>query len=219
MSAPSKQPLSVVEAARRVFSTAKPTQQQVDYVVEKIETGALARGPRGGLTTSVEAVALYLARRESTRGSVYKGDGAGLLGDGERHIDADTEAGFQSIVKDCFLSALTRRSVENRSPVFQRAVLTVQALLLAAAVLFLVGVSVFSLGLSGPTAEQKTARQWLTQKYRDVRISSLNMVRDPPRAVKASFTYSDNENKKVESQLVIIVRNNQVVSTYSDAYR
>ena len=126
--------------------------------------------------------------------------------------EAFTE-GFQKVVKDCFLAALLRRNVHDRSPVFRRAVAATQGLLLLAAILFMGGLSLYSLG-GRPTPQQQVARRWLEQQYPGVRIRDLKTIQDPPSSVRARFSRVVEE-KTVETELVLIVRNSQVVTTFS----
>lgn len=214
MSTTTNQVISVVEAARRIYNTTQPTTEQVGRTVEKIEAGTLARGPRGGMTTTAEAVAEYMARREAARtGAHLRQPGAAAGGAVVVKHAATFNPFYRGVLKDYFIAVVLRRKVANRSPVFHRLVLGGQVLLLAAIVGLMATGAATAIRIRTLPPEQQAAQSWLTAKYANCELVSLRT--QPDERVLAKFRYKVN-GRVIQSELLFRVQDGKVLSVDSE---
>ncbi|MDX1947274.1 MAG: hypothetical protein SFU86_17870 [Pirellulaceae bacterium] len=206
-------PISAVEAARRIYNTPQPTTEQVGRTVEKIEAGTLPRGPRGGMTTTAEAFAEYMARREAARtGAHLRTPGAAGEPVPVKHA-AKFNPFYRGVLKDYFLAVVLRRDMAHRSPVFQRLVLAGQAVLLVAIISLMITGAATAMRVRALPPEQQAVQTWLAGKYEGCEVTSLRT--QPDSRVLARFRYQVN-GRVIQSELLLRVQAGQVLSIDSD---
>jgi hypothetical protein len=185
------QAISVVEAARRIYNTAQPTLDQVGRTAKKIEEGTLARGPRGGMTTTADAVAEYMARREAARTNAHlRQPDADAVGTMAVKHSAAFSPFYRHVLKDYFLAVVLRRKVANRSPVFHRLVLAGQVVLLAAMLGLFVTGAVATLRTGLLPEDHRAVQAWLQTKYTEVDVDRFQTL--PDSTVRVHFRYKTN---------------------------
>ena len=213
MTTTTSQVISAVEAARRIYNTRQPTAQQVGRVVERIESGALARSPRGGMTTTTDAVAVFMARRETARTGAHLREPGGDAAKPPaiRHAEAFTPF-YRGVLKDYFLAVVLRRKVAHRSPIFHRLVMASQAILILGILGLMVSVTARTLQKRLLPAEQRAAQAWLQGKYADCEIVQLQTL--PTAGVRARFRYKVN-GRVIQSELHFNIRDGKVVGLNS----
>jgi hypothetical protein len=209
----SSQVISVVEAARRIYNTAQPTPEQVGRTAKKIEAGTLARGPRGGMTTTVDAVAEFMARREAARAGAHLLQGGSPPGSEAVTHTATFSPFYRGVLKEYFLAVVLRRKIANRSPVFYRLVLAGQALLLAGLLLLLATGAVATMRTAVLPADQRAVQAWLQTKYSDCEVDEFQTL--PNSKVRARFHYKVNR-RVIRSELSFTVKDGQVVRLNSE---
>lgn len=206
--------LNAVQAARRIYQTSQPTAEQVGRVVQKIESGVLPRGPKGGATTTVEAVAEYLARRETARASAHvQQRGQPRLHRG-RQAQGPIAHLYRELLTDYFLAVLLRRRTKDRSATFRWAVVATQALLLTAALYAFVAVAAPRFRQRVIPPQQLAAQSWLEGHYQDVEVKSIRVLTKSPATVQAAFSYRVN-NRRIHSSLMLTLDGNKVVNVDS----
>jgi hypothetical protein len=215
MSGQASHSLTVVEAARKIYRTAEPSADQIGHVVKKIETGVLERGPKGGATTTMAAVADYLARREMSRAFVHvQGSGGPSHSSPRKATDVPVSIVYQHLIKDYFLAVLLRRSVGQRSATFRWAVIGAQVVMLAAA-LFVLG-AVASRTLRRPVVppHETAIRAWLNEHYENIEVRTLEPLDKSLSTFRVTFSYRVN-NKRIDSSLECSLQGSQVVNVTS----
>jgi hypothetical protein len=144
--------LALVEAARLIFRTRTPTEQQVARVQKLMQSGMLAdshcMGPPSHWTTTPAAIADYLANESLKRQEAKYLDITGKpltapsLFDGTVPEGADTQqlkSLYKGIWSDYFLTVFMQRKGVHQSVNFRRAVLAGQISILLALVLIMIG--------------------------------------------------------------------------------
>lgn len=207
--------LSAVEAARRVYNTPSPTAEQVGRIVQKIEAGTLARGPRGGISTTAEAVANYMARKEAAQSRIHRGV------DGHKEVvkfqraDDPLPTLYKGLLKDYFLAVVLRRKVSNRSGLFHGTVIATQCLLLVGMVALIWLATDLAIQGGLPSTEERAVQTWLDERYQRVEVQSVKVISRAPLRVFARYSYFTN-SRRIESQRYFTLEGERVVQTSSD---
>lgn len=207
--------LTAVQAARRIYQTSQPTAEQVGRVVQKIESGVLPRGPKGGATTTVEAVAEYLARRETARASAHVQQRGEQRLRRRRQVQVPIAHLYRELLADYFLAVLLRRRTKDRSSAFRWAVVATQVLLLVTALYAFVAVAAPRFRQRIIPPHDLAAQSWLEGHYQDVEVKSVRVLsRSHATVVQAAFSYRVN-NRRIHSTLMLTLDGNKVVSVDS----
>lgn len=204
--------LSVVEAARRIYNVPHPSDEQVGRVVEKIRAGVLQRSEQGGWTTTIGAVADYMARNEAAKAAHRQ----------KRHQGAEAPPEsmepvskvYQGLLKDYFFGVVLRRNVSHRGAAFQRAVIGTQFTLLAAGLIFIASAASYALKKPFVPPQHRTVEAWLRQKFEDVEVESIKPVDSSKTVYSADFSYRV-KRRRIDSHLNFTLRGNQVVDVNS----
>lgn len=219
--------LSPVEAARRLYNTPSPTAEQVGRVVKKIEAGTLARSERGGITTTLQAVADYLARREEHRHqgrpAAGKPDPAGSRAPSKQGVTkqhgqeiASFTHVYHELLKDYFLAVLLRRKVTHRSQAFQWAVVGSQGTLLAAAIALAAIVSIGAIRATIMSPEHRAIHEWVNGRHEDVRIVNILPLAQPPGGYRVEYNYRIPGQRRIHTSLILTLKDHQVVNFMSE---
>jgi hypothetical protein len=220
--------LSPVEAARRLYNTPSPTAEQVGRVVKKIEAGTLARSERGGITTTLQAVADYLARRETHRQqggrpAAGKSEPVGSPSQSKhsvaRHQGDDGESFshmYRNLLKDYFLAVLLRRKATHRSQAFQWAVLGSQGMMLAAAIALAAIVSIGAIRATILPPEHRAIHEWVSGRHDDVKITNIAPLTQPPGGYRVEYNYLVPGKKRIHTRMILTLKDHQVVNFTSE---
>lgn len=167
--------MSVVQAARTLFRTRTPSDEQVHRVFRLMKSGALAVRDASGAplawTTTESALADFLAENETRRAGTAQAKesssrrtagAAGKVaavypdqGDKLREV-------YHEIWRDYFLAVMFRRRTANRTVFFRRAVLAGQVVLLATMVVAIV-TCIRGMGAWNEPPERQHVKRWIEQ--------------------------------------------------------
>jgi hypothetical protein len=206
--------LTPKDAARRIFNTSAPTDQEIGAVIQEMKSGALQRSAPEAWTTTLEAVADYLAKqdqkknRSQRRGSVPAGAAPASVS------DPNISKFYNGLVKDYFLAVVMQRGMREHSRSFQQAVIATQALLLACGLSVLVYSAFLFLQEPFVPAEHQAIQKWLAGRYSTVKISEIQPVANQPQAFLAKFKYQES-GRVIESKLKLVVQNGAVATVDS----
>jgi hypothetical protein len=204
--------LNAVQAARRIYQTAQPTAEQVGRVVQKIESGVLPRGPKGGATTTVEAVAEYLARRETARASAHMEGRSRKPSSSPKRAQIAVRHLYRELLTDYFFAVLMRRRTKDRSYLFRWSVAGTQAILLALALYAFAAVAAARFRQRVIPPQELAAQTWLASHFADVEVKSIKIA--SPSTVEATFSYRVN-NRRIHSSLLLTLKGSDVVNVDS----
>ena len=136
--------LTAAEAAAIVYNVRDPTTEQVGKIVARINAGMIRRGPKGGMTTTTDAIAEYLSKRPVARpvpGDAKKGRAkqaatapAAQPAD-RQEVNEAMSSCYQHFMRDYFRAVLFQRILGRSSTVPRSAVLATQV----AALLLILG--------------------------------------------------------------------------------
>jgi len=143
--------LTVEEAARIIYSTPTPTEQQKGKVRDKLRRGTLRRSPRSPWSTTAWAVAEYLAARTSPQ---HRRPGA----------PKDLQGLYGGLLRDYFLALVLRRRAAGRSRLFQRTVVAGQVVVLAASLWLIATIALKTRSAMAP--ERAAVQEWLEANIR-----------------------------------------------------
>ena len=219
--------LSPVDAARRLYNTPSPTTEQVGRVVQKIESGTLARSERGGLTTTLPAVVDYLARREEHRRQTRPAAGEpGSIGPStlskprspQQHGKevASLSHVYHELLKDYFFAVLLRRKATHRSQAFQWAVIGSQGMLLAAAIALVTVVSIGAIRATFMSPEHAAIHQWVHGRHEDVEITAIKPLLQPPGGYRVNYHYRVPGKRRIHTSMILTVKDQRVVGFMSE---
>lgn len=205
--------LSAVEAARRIYDTPQPSEEQVGRVVEKIRSGVLKRSERGGWTTTIGAVADYLARNETAKAATRHHQD-------HRHEPSPQPSSepvsdlYQSLLKDYFLAVLLRRKASHRSTAFQQVVIASQLVILGLSLFTIVMFTTYALKKPLVPPQHRIVEAWLDQHFEDVDLQRVQAVDDAKNIFSADFSYRVNK-RRIDSHLKFTLRGDLVVDVNS----
>jgi hypothetical protein len=201
--------LSAVAAARRIYNTPQPSAEQVGRVVEKMRSGALKQSEQGGATTTVDALADYMARRELARNAKHQRQ---RQPDEQTPLDGAVPVAhvYEGLLKNYFLAVLLRRKTSRDSKAFQRVVLATQLAILCCGLLAIGGVAVRLTQASRERPEQRAIAAWLAKHYADPKVTEVRPLADAAHAFRVQFNYRVN-NRRIYSNLRITLQGEQVV--------
>jgi hypothetical protein len=226
--------VSPVEAARRIYNAASPTPEQVGRVVKKIEAGVLARSERGGLTTTLEAVADYMARREAGRGQgarhatelIRKAAGEDVADPQQHHLQtaagqrsavgAPLSAVYRELMKDYFLAVLLRRRMAHRSETFHWIVNGSQAVLLTAVIVLAAMVSVGAIRATILPPDHRAIHAWVADRHDDVKVVKIVPLAEPVGSYRVEYNYVISGQRRIYTSMILTLENHQVVRFTSE---
>jgi len=213
-------PISVVEAARTLYRTTSPSDEQLLRVCRLMQTGALQSRQRAGSpmtwTTTSAALADFLAS------SAVKRQGA-TSSELPATVTAREAAGlsgvYREIWRDYFLAIMMRQRADQHGENFQRAVVIGQAV-----ALFLL-VSVFLVTLAGvrsfhtPAAEKLILRQ-IKQTTDEFSVTRWHQAVPAPEGegqlVRIEYRYRKNSNRWIHTDRTFHVTGERVVELSVD---
>ena len=219
--------LTAEEAARVLFSTATPTDQQVGRVRRLLVRGHLKPGAKGRWSTTAQSVAELLASKVAQRrdaGRAFAADGVARLqrdhstaknqpnGGPAAGASGELSSLYGQLLRDYFLAVTLRRRVPRRSATFARAVLAGQiALLLAAGGLFVfAGSKIFA----PPPAEQSIVEKWLEENTGDFQIvewfPAQSGGEDDFTQVRVRYKYFSGGRKGIVTDRVFSIEDGRV---------
>ena len=213
MSANSNGVLSPKEAARRIFNTMTPTDQQVGVVIREMKSGALKRSTSDSWTTTLEAVVEYLSRQERRKYENLdrnQAHGSTPIGPQGQTISKF----YHGLIHDYFMAVVMQRGIRNQSLFFQRLVISTQVVLLCAGVSLVIYTTALMLKTPFVTPEQQTVQNWLNERYSRVEINSMKPADKAPNAVVVRFKYQES-GRVIESKLIITMQNQLITSVDS----
>lgn len=226
--------VSPIEAARRIYNSAAPTPEQVGRVVQKIESGTLARSERGGLTTTLEAVADYMARREAGRGQAAKHAteiGRKAAGEPEKapkkhllqtaagqvnSVGAPLSVVYRELMRDYFLAVLLRRKIKHRSQAFHRVASASQALLLVAVMALVAFASVRAIRSTIMPADHQAIHAWVHGRHADANIVKIVPLAEPAGAYRVEYTYAIRGKRTIQTSMILSLEDRRVVRFTSE---
>lgn len=197
--------ISAEQAAKLIYSTASPSSSQVEKIKEKIERGALRRSQRGGLTTTTDAVAEYMARHT---------EAAGKINNRKRAIEVHGHPdSYRDVLKDYFLAVLLQRTERRRSSLFKGTVLAMQiALVLLPLVVFYVSYQ-DSLAALIKSPERAAVETWLSTEFDAFEIESFQpTMQGEDEVIRVEFWYSQQGSKRIQSLRLFTVEGDQVTN-------
>jgi hypothetical protein len=185
--------LTAARAAEMLYNTAHPTPEEVRKVCEKIARGALRRSPRGGWTTTTDAVAQYLAQKSAAQAALP----------GQR---AQRAAGKERLpglycewMHDYVLAILLRRTQKRRSLAFNYAVAAMQIALILLPIMLIVLTYQSAQRSLVVSPERRAVEERLEEEFSEHQILAWNDVSHTPRRVRVRFWYRSGKTKRIES--------------------
>jgi hypothetical protein len=206
--------LTPKEAARRIFNTDTPSEQQVSNVIALMKSGAIARTAPDQWTTTVPAVADYLTRVESARLDPRDRPTRGHATTSIDSAGTSVSQFYRGLIKDYFLAVLLKRQLHSRSQTFQRVVVASQAVVLLLGLLIIALAAAQVLKKPWVSPEQKIVEAWLSNKFQEVTLRNVSPHTSEPNAVIAKYTYRDG-GRIIESKMKFTLSGGQVLSVDS----
>ena len=218
--------LSDVEAARAMYGTKDPTEQQVNQVRLRIARGVLDRSSKGGWTTTGRAVADFLAKA-----AVQKRDGQAvspaaaakaavkqnqMAAAARRARDAGNMDGFyRDLLRDYFLAVVRRRKTRRDSTTFDRAVLCGQILVLCLPILLVYSGYQQVIALTAPP-EHAAVQAWLDENTASHKVVEWGAVVDyeegTGRQLRVRYKYKGlGSNKSILTDRMFVVGDGRVI--------
>lgn len=230
--------LSIVEAARLLYRTDAPSNQQVGRVFERMKAGAIRVNDRQSAprdwTTTEQALADYVAAE------MVKRHGGGAVAVANTSVTTKATSAivpgkqtvrrspasrapsaqdaqhlrqvYHSIWRDAFLAVLLRRRIAHRSATFHRWVLVAQTLLLIALVSTGVGLTRFTMERTPP--EHNAIETWIaanTDFYEVQRFLPSEPSADGSGVVvEVEYRYTKDSRRVITTRRTLLVVGNDV---------
>jgi hypothetical protein len=191
--------LSAREAARIIYNTPQPTNEQVGKVGEHLVRGHLKPSAKGGATTTVAAVAEFMAASATHRA-------------GGSTEDRKLSAMYRGLLGEYFLAVVARRKFSHRSKGFEQAVLAGQILVLLVLVAAFVGGFRLARGQIAP--ERVAVERWLAENTEYYRVEEWKESRldEQPGGmfVRVKYAYRNApQGKQIITERSFVVRDGQ----------
>lgn len=232
-------PISVLEAARTLYRSTTPSDEQILRVCRLMRTGALRSKERAGSpldwTTTPSALADFLALSAVQRSEAAARTALALSEDvanpSEAGLQTEMATGtaannwgelsdvYREIWRDYFLVMLLRRRIVRRGAKFQRAVVTGQAILLIAMVSVLVTALFGMRALRAPAGNKAILRQ-IDASTDDYSVTRWHPAVPHPAGegelIRVEYRYRKDSNRWIHTQRTFHVTGNGVVEVGLD---
>jgi hypothetical protein len=216
----SDKPISVVEAARTLYRTTSPSDEQLLRVCRLMQTGALQPRQRAGSpmtwTTTSAALADFLAHSAVQRCRAAASDLPATV----TAREASKLSGvYREIWRDYFLAILMRQRADQHGATFRRAVVVGQVVALFTLV------SVFLITLAGVRSFHTPAAQKLILRQIDASTDEFSVTRwhqavpapeGEGQLVRIEYRYRKDSSRWVYTDRTFHVAGEQVVELSVD---
>jgi len=214
MTSPAKeQVLDAIEAARLIFNTAEPSEEQVAKVEAEIRRGALRRSRQGGLTTTAEGVANYFASKAAASLVPHSAPAESPSPKGVKPSAAEEPAVtgvYQTMLKDYFLGIFLQRQSKQHPDFFQKAILAGQILLFVGMLAILAWAFTDAAGIfSTKSPGQVAVEKWIAAKHGRFELVSISPGAEETDLI-VKFRYRANSGKQIETQQVFRIEDGNV---------
>lgn len=221
MNSPAKEEvLTSIEAARLIFNTEEPTEEQVRRVEGEIKRGTLRRSRQGGMTTTAEAVADIFASKAAANLAANPAAHQGLSEPAAKPVateDTQVTGVYQTLLKDYFLGLFLQRQSKNYPGHFQHFVLAGQVTLVVGILLLFIWICSDATGLLGRRKPpgQAAVEQWIATKHGPHEILSVAPGPEETDLV-VKFRYRSPGGKQIETQRVFRIDDGNVSLVVTD---
>jgi hypothetical protein len=216
MSKTTNKRLTIVDAARLLYRTDEPSDQQIGRIYERMKAGAIrvadTRGEPHDWLTTEQALADYVAAEMVKR---QGGNSAAAVKRGPIVVPTTQVTSqslnrnartmkdvYHSIWRDAFLAVLLRRRIEHRSANFHRGVLVSQVVLLIALVATVLGVVRIATGATAP--ERVAIEHWIEENTDTYGITRWHPTRPAPDGsgvlVEVEYRYTKETRRPVNTR-------------------
>ena len=195
--------LSLEQAARLIYKTSRPTEEQLEKVRAKLDRGVLQRSPRGRYTTTTSAVADYMAGYVATaKAQEHRG---------KHVVGKEPLPGlYRELLKDYFLAVLLQKTARRRSAAFGWSVLAMQVCLVLLPPVILVATYHESVQALIKSPERAAVEAYMEREFDSYEISKFQPLESSPGTIRVEFWYTKKGSKRIESVRLITVSGGQV---------
>jgi hypothetical protein len=227
MSSTTDRVISIIDAARLIFRTRNPTDEQIHRVYKQMKSRSLAvhdvSGPPLKWTTTEEAVADFLAANKidqtlghpaiaaaKQRAKWTSKDTPSVLPPNYEEESATLREMYHGIWKEYFMAVILRRRAAHHSKKFRGAVVVGQVVLLIGMLGLFVGM--FRLAFLPMPPEQLAIQHWLAENTDEYRVTRWHPSKevDGGMLVRVEYRYQKDSRRSIHTDRTFSVQGDVV---------